>query len=465
MSATQDSLFESANGPLIPLAERMRPERLDEYAGQSHLIYPGSFLWNAIEKDQIPSMIFWGPPGVGKTTLAKIIAQSSKARFVSLSATKSGVKEVRQVMEEAAKAHAQGQKTILFIDEIHRFNKSQQDAFLPYVENGTVILIGATTENPSFELNNALLSRAQTLVLKALEDQDIEKLLQRALSSQKGLGDLNIRLEDGVLSLIASYAHGDARLALSSLERAVFQGREELDGIHIDKEVLKQVLQKRSLLYDKKGEQHFDLISALHKSMRNSDVQACIYWLARMLEGGEDPLYIARRIVRMASEDIGMADSRALQIAVAAYQACQFLGMPECSVHLTHAITYLALAPKSNALETAYFAARDDAYRTMDQQVPLHLRNAPTSLMKDLGYGNGYEYSHDYKYRMTDMECLPPALLNKKYYQPTSQGSEAKVAQRLEQIESIKRMVRAEKQDKKHERNQRPNPGTDSKTG
>lgn len=442
-SRSQDDLM------LRPLAERMRPQTLEEYAGQKHLLKKGGMLWNMIEKDLVPSMIFWGPPGVGKTTLASIIARTTKSRFVNFSAVTSGIKEIRAVMAEAEEHLKKGQKTILFVDEIHRFNKAQQDAFLPYVEKGSIILIGATTENPSFEVNSALLSRCRTFVLKPLDEQDILELLQRTLQDERGLARMRVNIAPEYLEAIASFAHGDARLALNSLEMVVSCSEDDLDGVHVDEQTLLQVLGKRTLLYDKKGDRHFDMISALHKSMRNSDVDACIYWLARMLEGGENPLYIARRIVRMASEDIGMADSRALEIAVAAYQACHFLGMPECSVHLTHAITYMALAPKSNALETAYFAARDDAVATMEEPVPLQICNAPTKLMEDLGYNKNYEYSHDYPLHMTDMECLPSKLKGHSYYHPTDQGSESKVQRRMDQIAQIKEAIRRDPRLKK----------------
>lgn len=435
---------------LRPLAHRMRPQTLEEYCGQQHILKPGSMLWKMIENDRIPSMIFWGPPGVGKTTLARIIANQTKSRFVDFSAVTSGIKEIREVMAEAEYERRRGKRTILFIDEIHRFNKAQQDAFLPYVEKGSIVLIGATTENPSFEINSALLSRCRTFVLKSLESSDIEALLQRALHDPRGYGEENIDMDNRLIGAVADYAHGDARLALNTLEMIISSSPDDIEGIHVDEEIVRQVLGQRTLLYDKKGDAHYDMISALHKSMRNSDVQACIYWLARMLEGGEDPLYIARRMVRMASEDIGMADSRALEICIAAYQACMYLGMPECSVHLTHAITYLALAPKSNALETAYFAARDDALATFEEPVPLHICNAPTKFMEKLGYGKGYEYSHDYEMHMTDMECLPERLIGHVYYRPSDFGSEAKVARRMDQIDSIKMQIR---KNKEHEKN------------
>ncbi|MBQ0064340.1 MAG: replication-associated recombination protein A [Firmicutes bacterium] len=424
-----------------PLADRMRPETLEEYAGQRQLVAQGNLLWQMIEHDNVSSMIFWGPPGVGKTTLARIIANQTKSHFVDFSAVTSGIKEIKEVMKQADARKAMGQKTILFVDEIHRFNKAQQDAFLPYVEKGSIILIGATTENPSFEINSALLSRCRTFVLNALEKQDLVALIHRAIQSPKGLGSLNIHIQEEDIEAIAAFAGGDARFCLNTLEMVVYNSPSDMEGIHVSKDILRQCIQRKSLLYDKDGEEHYNIISALHKSMRNSDVQAAIYWLARMLEAGENPLYVARRIVRFASEDIGMADSRALEICIAAYQACHYLGMPECNVHLTHAVVYCALAPKSNKLEVAYFAARDDAIRTLEEPVPLQIRNAPTKLMEQLGYGKDYEYSHDYEFHMTDMQCLPDALVGKEYYVPTDQGSEAKVQKRLAQIAAIKAMV------------------------
>lgn len=421
-----------------PLAARLRPQNLDEYVGQKHLLAPGKILWNLIEKDMVSSMIFWGPPGVGKTTLARIIAQKTKAHFVNFSAVTSGIKEIKAVMQEADEARAYGRKTIVFVDEIHRFNKAQQDAFLPYVEKGAIILIGATTENPSFEVNAALLSRCKVFVLKGLETEDLIELLQHALHDERGYGKEKIHMAEGTLRSIASFANGDARVALNTLEMVILNGDVQSDGIHIGEESLKQCISMKSLLYDKSGEEHYNLISALHKSMRNSDVDASIYWLSRMLEAGEDPLYVARRLVRFASEDIGMADSRALEICVAVYQACHFIGMPECSVHLTHAVTYLSLAPKSNALYMAYETAKSDALHMLDEPVPLHLRNAPTKLMKELEYGKGYQYAHDYEEKLSAMTCMPDSLADRTYYHPGSLGSESRVQERLKAIKKWK---------------------------
>lgn len=443
----QDSLFvENDNRPL---ADRMRPETLEEYVGQRQLVGENKILWRMIQNDQVTSMIFWGPPGVGKTTLARIIAHQTKSYFVNFSAVTSGIKEIKEVMKQADARKSLGQNTILFVDEIHRFNKAQQDAFLPYVEKGSIILIGATTENPSFELNNALLSRCRVFVLNSLDENDLDTLIHHALISNKGFGDLKVDITDEQIHSIAAFAGGDARFALNTLEMVIYNSPSDIHGIHVSEEIIKQCLQKRSLLYDKKGEEHYNIISALHKSIRNSDVQASIYWLARMLEAGEEPLYIARRIVRMASEDIGMADSRALEICIAAYQACHYLGMPECNVHLTHAVVYCALAPKSNALEVAYDTAKIDAINTLQEPVPLQIRNAPTKLMENLGYGKDYEYSHDYKYHMTDMKCLPDALLNRTYYKPSDQGSEVKVARRMAQIQAIKAQVARDRRNRK----------------
>lgn len=433
----QKSLFE--NQIQDPLASRMRPMTLEEYVGQKHLVQKGKLLWQFIENDTIPSMIFWGPPGVGKTTLARIIAHCTHSEFIDFSAVTSGIKDIKAVMKTAQEKRQMGIRTIVFVDEIHRFNKAQQDAFLPYVEKGSIILIGATTENPSFEINSALLSRCKVFVLHSLEKEDILELLQKALKSEKGFQNDNVMIDEDCLYMIASFASGDARIALNTLEMVVLNSVKENNQIVVTKEIIEQCISQRSMLYDKKGEEHYNLISALHKSMRNSDVDAAIYWLARMLEAGEDPLYIARRLVRFASEDIGMADSHALQIAIAGYQACHFLGMPECSVHLTHVVTYLSLSVKSNALYMAYEQAKQDAIKTLDEPVPLHIRNAPTKLMKDLHYGEGYQYAHDYEDKITAMTCLPDSLLDHEYYHPTNQGSEVKVSQRLQQIKDWKK--------------------------
>ena len=422
-----------------PLAARLRPETLDDFVGQRHLLGPGKVLRRLIETDGISSMIFWGPPGVGKTTLAHIIARRTKAEFIDFSAVTSGIKEIRAVMQQAEDNRRFGGKTIVFVDEIHRFNKAQQDAFLPFVEKGSIILIGATTENPSFEVNGALLSRCKVFVLKALETGDLTRLLSRALSAPEGFGRQTIRMEDGMLETIASAANGDARTALSTLEMVVLNGEMDADGaVTVTRETLEQCVSRKSLLYDKKGEEHYNLISALHKSMRNSDPDAAVYWLARMLEAGEDPLFIARRVTRFASEDIGLADPRALEIAVAAFQACHMIGMPECSVHLTQTVVYMALAPKSNAMYVAYETAKKDALAQLAEPVPLVIRNAPTKLMKDLRYGEGYQYAHDTKEKMARMQCLPDSLLDREYYRPTEEGVEGRFKARLEAIKKWK---------------------------
>ena len=423
-----------------PLAARLRPETLEEYVGQPHLLGPGKVLRRLIESDWISSMIFWGPPGVGKTTLARIIANRTKSNFIDFSAVTSGIKEIKAVMQEAENNRRFGTRTIVFVDEIHRFNKAQQDAFLPFVEKGSIILIGATTENPSFEINGALLSRCKVFVLKELTVEDLLSLLRRALTDPRGFGSQKIEISDDLLEMIARFANGDARTALSTLEMAVLNGELDGDGtVTVTKETLEQCTSKKSLLYDKNGEEHYNLISALHKSMRNSDPDAAVYWLARMLEAGEDPLYIARRVTRFASEDVGLADPQALTVAISAYQACHFIGMPECSVHLTEAVVYLSLAPKSNALYVAYETAKKDAIEQLAEPVPLVIRNAPTKLMKDLEYGKGYQYAHDTKEKLTDMQCLPDALLGREYYHPTEQGREAEYGRHLQEIKEWKR--------------------------
>lgn len=432
------SLFE--NNLSQPLAARLRPKTLEEYVGQTHLLGKGKVLRRLIESDQISSMIFWGPPGVGKTTLARIIANTTKAAFIDFSAVTSGIKEIRSVMQKAEDNRRYGEKTIVFVDEIHRFNKAQQDAFLPFVEKGSIILIGATTENPSFEVNSALLSRCKVFVLQELKTDELVQLLKRALADEKGFGTQKINIEDELLEMIAVFANGDARTALSTLEMAVLNGDMDAGGTTtVTRETLEQCTSKKSLLYDKTGEEHYNLISALHKSMRNSDPDAAVYWLARMLEAGEDPLYIARRVTRFASEDIGLADPKALEIAVAAYHACHFIGMPECSVHLTQAVVYMSVAPKSNALYMAYEHAKRDAAKMLAEPVPLVIRNAPTKLMQELNYGKGYQYAHNTKEKLTNMQCLPDSLVGTEYYKPTTQGLEARVKARLDEIKRWKR--------------------------
>lgn len=429
----QIGLFDSTGE--APLAARMRPDDLDQFVGQQHLLGAGKVLRRLIDEDRICSMIFWGPPGVGKTTLARIIARHTQSTFVDFSAVTSGIKEIRTLMQQAEENRRFGQRTIVFVDEIHRFNKAQQDAFLPFVEKGSITLIGATTENPSFEINGALLSRCKVFVLHALAVEEIVELLQRALKDPRGFGGQVICIEESLLEAIAQFANGDGRTALSTLEMAVLNGEMKANGdIIVDRQILKQCISQKSLLYDKKGEEHYNLISALHKSMRNSDPDAAIYWLARMLEAGEDPLFIARRIIRFASEDVGLSDPQALTQAVAAYQACHFLGMPECNLHLTQAVVYMALAPKSNALYVAYESARKDALEQLAEPVPLKIRNAPTSLMEELGYGKGYQYAHDCPEKMARMQCLPDSLRDRRYYQPTEEGREEQLKLRLNGI-------------------------------
>ncbi len=431
-----------------PLAARLRPCTLEEYVGQTHLLGPGKVLRRLIESDQVSSMIFWGPPGVGKTTLARIIANQTKAAFIDFSAVTSGIKEIRAVMQQAEDNRRFGEKTILFVDEIHRFNKAQQDAFLPFVEKGSIILIGATTENPSFEINGALLSRCKVFVLQALKPEEIAELLRRALRDKRGFGDQVVHIGDDLLEAIANFANGDARTALSTLEMVVLNGEVGSDGsTTVTAETVEQCTSKKSLLYATKGEEHYNLISALNKSMRNSDPDAAVYWLARMLEAGEDPLYVARRVIRFASEDIGLADPRALDQAVAAYQACHFLGMPECTVHLTQAVVYMSLAPKSNALYKAYEHAKTDALQQLAEPVPLVIRNAPTRLMKELDYGKGYQYAHDAADKLTTLQCLPDSLAGRSYYEPTEEGLEAKYKARLETIKAWKEEHRQRHED------------------
>ncbi len=435
----QLSLFSEEINRNAPLASRLRPETLDDYIGQRHLVGEGKVLRRMLDKDMISSMIFWGPPGVGKTTLARIIAHRTKASFIDFSAVTSGIKEIKDVMKQAENDRLAGLKTIVFVDEIHRFNKAQQDAFLPFVEKGSIILIGATTENPSFEINSALLSRCKVFVLQALTEQDMEKLLHHALTDKRGLGNSMINIEERLIHAIAVFANGDARTALNTLDMAVLNGTINPDGsITVQEEILEQCIGKKMLLYDRDGEEHYNLISALHKSMRNSDPDAAIYWLSRMLEAGEDPLYVARRLIRFASEDVGMADSQALQIAVAAYQACHFNGMPECNVNLAHAVVYLSMAPKSNALYVGYGKAREDAAKMLTEPVPLQIRNGVTGLMRELHYGEGYQYAHDTEEKLTRMQCLPESLQGKKYYEPTGEGQEAKIKEKLEQIEKFR---------------------------
>jgi putative ATPase len=432
-----------------PLADRMRPRTLEEYAGQEHLIGPGKPLRTQIERDDTGSLIFWGPPGTGKTTLAKIIASMTKAEFIEFSAVLAGIKEIKQVMADAERARQYGTRTIVFIDEIHRFNKAQQDAFLPHVEKGNIRLIGATTENPSFEINGALLSRTRVYVLKPLTEDQIVELLKRALADEeRGLGTMKLRASDDVLKKIANYTSGDARSAYNVLEVAAGLAKTPLlakdarsgapPSAEITDDIVRDALQKRTLLYDKAGEEHYNLISALHKSVRNSDPDAALYWLGRMIEAGEDPLYIARRVVRMAVEDIGLADPNALSLCMAARDAVDFIGMPEGNLALAQAVVYLSVAPKSNALYTAYGAVQQDIEQTAAEPVPLHLRNAPTGLMKGLGYGKDYQYAHDVEGKVANMQCLPENLRDRVYYRPTNEGIEKRIRERMEEIKKLR---------------------------
>lgn len=436
---SQMSIFDTDNTNNQPLAARMRPRNLDEYVGQKHLVGKGKVLRNLIERDAVTSMIFWGPPGVGKTTLAQIIASRTNAQFINFSAVTSGIKEIKTVMQQADRMTAIGARTIVFVDEIHRFNKAQQDAFLPFVEKGSIVLIGATTENPSFEVNGALLSRCKVFVLQQLSEDDIAELVRNTISDPRGFGDQHLNISEDVIKALATFANGDARNALSTLEMMVLNA-DRTDGpdgkeiITVTTEDFEQCTSRKSLLYDKSGEEHYNLISALHKSMRNSDADAAVYWLARMLEAGEDPMYIARRVTRFAAEDVGLADPRALELSVAAFQACQLIGVPECNVHLTEAVIYNALAPKSNAMEVAYLQAAADAKEHFAEPVPLQIRNAPTKLMKDLDYGKGYIYAHDTEDKIADMECLPESLRGREYYHPGDQGFEPRFKERYNAI-------------------------------
>jgi len=440
----------SSDGAPAPLAERMRPRTFDEFVGQQDLLAPGKPLREAIERDLLQSIVLWGPPGTGKTTLARIIADTTRARFVSFSAVLAGIKEIREVMQEAERMRrATGRRTIVFIDEIHRFNKAQQDAFLPRVEAGDIVLIGATTENPSFEVNAALLSRSKVFVLRGLTVEEVAGILTRAMhDTERGLGREAVTVDEDALTTIAMYANGDARSALNLLELSVAAAPEGTSGAtgsgvrRVDKTRVEQTMQRRALLYDKSGEEHYNIISALHKSMRNSDPDASVYWLARMVEAGEDPMYIARRLVRFASEDIGNADPQALTVAVAAKDAVHFIGMPEGNTALAQAAIYLATAPKSNAVYEAYNRAADDAHRDVAAPVPLHLRNAPTKLMKELNYGKDYQYAHSDADAVTGMSCLPEELADKKYYEPKERGFEKEIKRRLDGWEEIKKKRR-----------------------
>lgn len=433
----QESLFynKKNDDAHSPLANRVRPTTLDNFVGQQHLIGEGKILREIIDQDNIPSLIFWGPPGVGKTTLAEIIAKKTQSNFITFSAVTSGINDIKKVMKEAELNREMGEKTIVFIDEIHRFNKAQQDAFLPFVEKGSITLIGATTENPSFEINSALLSRCKVFVLKSLTKDDLIKLINNVLINKKAFPNTKVEIDKDTIELIAAYSNGDARTALNTLEMAVINSETANKITTVNLENVRQLLNTKSLRYDKNGEEHYNIISALHKSMRNSDTDSAIYWVTRMLDGGEDPLYIARRLVRFASEDIGLADTNALNVAINAFQACQFLGMPECDVHLVETVIYLSVAPKSNATYKALLAAKKDVKKYGNLPVPLQIRNAPTKLMKDLNYGKDYQLAHSYKDKLTTMKTVPKEVENSKYYLPTEQGRERLFKQRLDQIE------------------------------
>jgi putative ATPase len=424
-----------------PLADRMRPDTLEEFVGQLHILGPGKPLRKQIERDELASMILWGPPGSGKTTLATIIARKTRSDFVRFSAVLAGIKEIKEVMAAAEKARHYGRRTVLFIDEIHRFNKAQQDAFLPYVERGDIVLIGATTENPSFEVIAALLSRTKVYMLSPLSTDEVLTLLHRALADeQRGLGSEHIEVVEDLLRQIAVFSNGDARAAYNTLETAVAAAQRDEQGRAVITEVvIEDAIQRKMLLYDKAGEEHYNIISALHKSVRNSDPDAALYWLGRMLEAGEDPLYVARRLIRMASEDIGLADPHALGVAVAAMQAAHFVGMPEGNLALAEAAVYLALAPKSNALYVGYGEVKDDAQRTVAEPVPLHIRNPVTGLMANFGYGKGYQYAHNTEVKLTDMQCLPENLKDRRYYRPTEEGFEKRLKEKMKDIEEWKK--------------------------
>ncbi|HEL1676646.1 TPA: replication-associated recombination protein A [Streptococcus suis] len=434
----QTSLFDDNSRASMPLASRVRPQDLAHFIGQKHLVGKGKFLREMIDKDQVSSMIFWGPPGVGKTTLAEIIAKTTQSHFITFSAVMNGIKEIRKIMNEAEENRLLGQRTIVFIDEIHRFNKAQQDAFLPYVEKGSIILIGATTENPSFEVNSALLSRTKVFVLKQLTESDIAELLRQVLSDEQAFPEMTVHITDDVIKQIAIFSNGDARSALNTLEILVINSEVVNQQVTISEDLLATLLDKKTSYYDKDGEEHYNIISALHKSMRNSDVDSAIYWLGRMIDGGEDPVYIARRLIRFASEDIGLADNNALNLAINVMQACRYIGLPECDVHLTQCVIYLSLAPKSNASYKARIAVQKDIKQTINEPVPLQLRNATTKLMKEVGYGKNYQLAHFYEDKLTTMKTRPDSIADHVYYQPTTEGNEARIKQRLEYIKEWK---------------------------